>query len=250
MYGGRQFIGKIIHCNNCDFRYVQTPTPGDNYYTNADHSGYSSLADARLRYFSELKVSLRKRGITLSDEASMLDLGAGDGDWLAAWPEVRHRSATEMQPTLIQRMNDKGIFTSPGLESFEHSHFNLISAFDFLEHVEDPNPLIQSMHDRLIVGGNIIIGVPDMGKWVARLFGTRYYLYCPMHYSYFTEKSLSMLLSKYFRQVEILPSPPMRTSLNGVTKWVLPKLQNAALDKVLLPLGYRASLIAIARKLS
>lgn len=250
MYGGRQFIGQIIHCNNCGFRYVQSPTPGDNYYTDADHSGYSSLANARLRYFSELKVALHKRGLTLSDGASMIDLGAGDGDWLAAWPEVRRRYATEMQPTMIRRMNERGISTAPALESFAGKSFELISAFDFLEHVEDPNQLLQRMHDRLVDGGAIAIGVPDMGKWVARLFGTRYYLYCPMHYSYFTEKSLRWLLSKYFPQVEVFPSPPMRTSLNGVAKWVLPKIQNAALDKLWLPVGYRASLIAIARKSS
>jgi SAM-dependent methyltransferase len=249
MYGGRNFIGQIIHCNNCSFRYIEIPTPGNNYYTDADHSGYSSLANARLRYFLDLRTALCQRGITLSNEASMLDLGAGDGDWLSAWPEVRHRCATEMQPALLKRMNEKGIVTASGLEGFANSHFDLISAFDFLEHIEDPNPLLQRLQDRLVDGGTLIIGVPDMGKWMARLFGTRYYLYCPMHYSYFTKKSLTMLLRKYFSKIEVFPSPPMRTSLNGLTKWIFPKLQNTVFDKIWLPVGYRASLIAIARKL-
>ncbi len=248
MYGGRQFIEKIIQCDDCGFRYIQTPKIRDDFYAQADNSSYSSLKNARLRYFLELKTALQMRGLILPDEANILDVGAGEGDWLTMWPEVRHKYATEMQPILIRRMKERGIITMPTLDNLKDTRCHLISAFDFLEHVEDPNQLLQLIHDRLVAGGTIVIGVPDMGKWVARLFGTRYYLYCPMHYSYFTAKSLHLLLSKYFSHIDIFPSPPMRTTLNGMIKWVFPKLQRATLDKIWLPLGYRASLIAIARK--
>ena len=250
MYGGREFIDEIIHCNCCGFRFVQPPTPGLDYYAQVNHSGYSSLTNARLQYFAEIKSAMFKRGFLPLNKTVMLDLGAGEGDWLATWPEVHYKYATEVQPALVNRMKERGIFTAPGLEIFPRKHFNLVSAFDFLEHVEDPNTLIRQMHDLLMADGTAIFGVPDMGKWTSHIFGTRYYLYCPMHYSYFTKKSLNMLLSKYFDQIEIFTSPPMRTSLNGVAKWTFPKLQNKAFDKIWLPFGYRASLIAIARKKS
>ena len=248
MYGGRQFIGKILQCEACGYRHVQAPTIGDGFYAHADVSCYNSLARARIRYFSELKVALCQRGFILQDGARMLDLGAGEGDWLAAWPEVKSRYATEMHPTLIRSMNERGINTVPSLDRLANMEFHLISAFDFLEHVEDPNRLLQHIHRRMVDGGAVVIGVPNMGKWAARLLGTRYYLYCPMHYSYFTEKALRALLGRHFSQVDIFLSPPMHTTLSGVAKWILPKLQNAVLDKIWLPMGYRASLIAIARK--
>ncbi len=248
MYGGRRFIDRINECQDCGFRFVQRPTPGDEYYANADHSDYRSLGAARMRYFAEVKAELQKRRLARSGNESMLDLGAGDGDWLAVWPEIRFRYGTEMHPTLIQRMRERGISSTSALESLVDQRFELISAFDFLEHVEEPEQLLQWMRDRLVDGGSVIIGVPDMGKWAARLFGTRYYLYCPMHYSYFTGNSLRLLLSRYFSQVQIFRSPPMRTTLNAVAKWIFPRLQNAALDKAWLPMGYCASLIAVAQK--
>lgn len=248
MYGGRQFIDRINECRNCEFRFVQTPTPGDEYYANADHSDYRALGAARVRYFAKVKSELQKRGLVLRGNESVLDVGAGDGDWLAVWPEIRVRYGTEMHPSLIQRMRERGISSVSVLDSLADQRFELISAFDFLEHVEEPGQLLQWMRDRLADSGSVVIGVPDMGKWAAQLFGTRYYLYCPMHYSYFTRNSLRLLLGRYFSRVRIFRSPPMRTTLNAVAKWVLPTVQNAALDKLWLPIGYRASLIAVAQK--
>lgn len=248
MYGGRRFIGAILECAGCGFRFVQSPTPGDAYYAGADHSTYSALSPARQRYFAELKASLQRRGLSLREGASMIDLGAGEGDWLAAWPEVRSRYATERQPTLIRRMNDRGIATVESLDQVGGRRFDLVSAFDFLEHVEDPDALLRGISAHMAEGATLVIGVPDMGKWAARLFGTRYYLVCPMHYSYFTRKSLRALLRKHFTQVDVFASPPMRTTLAGVAKWVAPRLRHAALDRLWLPVGYRASLVATARK--
>lgn len=79
MYGGRQFIDQINECERCGFRYVQTPLHGESHYVAADHSGYSSLASARQRYFRELKALLLRRGVVLGKGRSMLDLGAGAG---------------------------------------------------------------------------------------------------------------------------------------------------------------------------
>lgn len=248
MYGGRQFIKQIIHCNNCGYRSITWPTQGDEFYTDADRSDYTSLTSARKRYFLEMKKSLYHFSENFNRISSMMDLGAGDGDWLSTWPEVPLRYATEKQPKMIEKMNARGIFTSPSLEACANIEFDLISAFDFLEHVEDPKKLLQSVYERLAVGGSVVIGVPNMGKWLARLLGTRYYLYCPMHYSYFTEKSLRCLLGQFFSQVEIFKSPAMHTNLNGVAKWLFPQLQNSLFDKIWLPLGYSASLIAISQK--
>ncbi len=248
MFGGRKFIDQIINCNNCNFRYIQTPTDGKKFYINSDYNIYSALVDMRLRYFLKIKVALNNRGIILTNQAHMLDIGAGEGDWLATWPEIQNRNATEIQPVLRKKIRQKGIYTKANLDFFENNRFDFISAFDFLEHIEDPNFLLKRVNDLLAKKGIVVIGVPDMQKWVARLLGTRYYLYCPMHYSYFTEKSLRMLLNKYFCQIEIFSSPTMYTSINGAIKWLTPKLQISWLNNVSLPIGYSASLIAIARK--
>jgi len=249
MFGGRRFFDRVMGCRTCGFRYLEPIVAGDCFYHEADHAEYHALSDARLRYFSEVKVAIQKRGYNLSQNARVLDLGAGEGDWLTAWPEIAGRYATEMQPEFILHMQAQGISVQSTIENTTEN-FDMISAFDFLEHVANPKPLLQQINSKLSLGGMLVIGVPDMGKLLARLLGTRYYLYCPMHYSYFTRNSLHKLLSQYFTQVDIFESPPMRATLKAVAKWVLPNLQHPALGHVWLPVGYRASLIALARKSS
>lgn len=245
MFGGRRFFDRVMGCNSCNFRYLEPIILGDTYYRTADHSCYHSLSEARLRYFSEIKTEIHKRGHHFTANAEILDIGAGEGDWLSIWSEIKLRYATEILSDFVDRMKEKGISLLSTLDK-TNEQFDMISAFDFLEHVENPDHFLQKISTKLKDNGILIIGVPDMGKFLARLFGTRYYLYCPMHYSYFTQHSLRLLLSKYFKNVEIFASPPMYCTLNTVAKWIFPQLQSPMLNNLWLPFGYSASLIAIA----
>ena len=246
MFGGRRFFDRVMECKACGFRYLEPITLGEKYYRMADHSEYHLLSSARLRYFSKIKKALHNRGYNFASNTQILDIGAGAGDWLSIWPEVKRRYATELLSEFIHHMKTQGITLLSNLGT-TNEQFNMITAFDFLEHVENPNYLLQTISNRLNDKGIAVFGVPNMGKFLARLLGTKYYLYCPMHYSYFTQNSLNKLLSKYFKKVEIFASPPMYCTLNTVMKWVCPKLQFPVLNNMWLPFGYGASLIAIAK---
>jgi SAM-dependent methyltransferase len=247
MFGNRRFFGQVMECKTCGFRYLEPIILGDNFYHIADHSEYRALRAARLHYFSKIKAIIHKRGHYLTSDAKILDIGAGEGDWLSIWSEIKKRYGTELFPNFISRMKARGISVLPTLDNTT-KQFDMITAFDFLEHVENPNHLLQMINARLNPDGMLIVGVPNMGKFLARLFGTKYYLYCPMHFSYFTRNSLNKLLSRYFKKVDIFVSPPMYCTLNSVLKWVFPKLQFHILNHVWLPFGYSASLIAIAKE--
>lgn len=246
MHGSRKFIEKIIQCIECKFAFIDTPIPGDGFYTTVNSEEYSSLAPARLKYFTNIKSDLLRRNIILDSKSSILDMGAGQGDWLALWPEVPSRCATEIQPSYIKKMQSNGIKVIQNLDETKIL-YEMITAFDYLEHVLDPSELIKCLASKISPSGALVIGVPNMGNWLARFFGTRYYLYCPMHYSYFTHTSLLKILSPHFRSVEIFPSPPMFATINAATKWIAPKLSHQSLNNIWLPIGYSASLIAIAK---
>jgi hypothetical protein len=89
-----------------------------------------------------------------------------------------------------------------------------------------------------------------MGKFIASLLRQRYYLYSPMHLSYFTEDSLRSLLMRIFPEacmINIFPSPAMKADLRTLVKWLrLPLAIHSKLN-IQIPFGYSASLIAIVR---
>jgi SAM-dependent methyltransferase len=246
MFGGREFVERIVVCATCGFRFLDPIVAGGPFYECANVTEYLRLQPARRRYFAQVRSQVVAAGLRLPDGACIADVAAGAGDWLDQWPGTRPH-ATETHADLTAGMRARSIAVATRLSDFA-TRFALISAFDYLEHVADPGDLIAEMLDHLVPGGYLVLGVPNMGKWPARLLGTRYYLYCPMHYSGFTRTALSALLRRHSRgALQVMASPPMKATLAAVCKWVAPALNHAILEKVWLPVGYSASLIAILR---
>lgn len=245
-YGGKDYIPRIICCRECGYRFIdQINADATRFYREAEAGDYRHLTLQRRKYFSAVKRQIEQHGVNLPPMPLILDLGAASGEWLAFWKGSAKLYATETNPNHINTLEDNGIIVSLDVSEFDNK-FDLISAFDFLEHVPDPRNTIISMMARLNPGGYLVIGVPDMGKWAARLLGVRYYLYCPMHVSYFTSSSLSVLLKKLTgNNPHVFESPPMYTSLSGAVKWIMPPtIWSSVFDNILIPIGYRASLIA------
>ena len=244
-YGGKDYIPRIIRCSECGYSFIDPMDPdAERYYREADTGDYRTLAPQRREYFSAVKHQLEQHGVILPSEPSILDLGAASGEWLSLWQGSAKLYATEANSEHIDTLQKNNVIVSLNADEF-HNKFDLISAFDFLEHVPDPYRTIMSLMALLNPGGYLVFGVPDMGKFVIRLFGFRYYLYCPMHISYFTAGSLNLLLRRSTKGTpQIFKSPPMSTSLSGALKWVMPKVRLSVFDKIVIPIGYRASLIA------
>jgi SAM-dependent methyltransferase len=193
---------------------------------------------------------LEKRlSIKLSTPSNILDIGCASGDWLQLWEESASLYGTELSPVFHEELANKGIqVVHP--EIIEFKKYDLISMFDYLEHVECPEAELSRAYRNLKMGGYLVIGVPDMGKWQARLFGIKYYLYCPMHFSYFNRISLEKITSKIFlkKSISIFQSPPMKTNINGILKWLGFNHPLSYWSSINFPLGYSASLILVARK--
>lgn len=201
-------------------------------------------------YFEDLKNEMIERfnPIFPADSAA-LDLGCGDGLWLQLWRTRMKLFGTEASENFKEILADKEI-TILRDEDLQPEKYDIVSMFDFLEHVESPDNFVTHKWRLVKSGGYLIIGVPDMGKISARILGARYYLVCPMHYSYFDSFSLGNLLRKTCPNgnIAIYPSPSLKTDLSGMLKWLgykrpLPKVMN-----IQLPLGYTASIIAVVKK--
>lgn len=242
-YGGRNLLGPVFRCRSCGFHFRDHLTAeADALYAAAPPQDYFALEDQRLAYFAKIRARLAR---IPEPGTRLLDFGSASGAWLYQWPGAAHRVGIEINPAFRQIAAERGIETlstpPPGMR------FDIVSAFDFVEHLPDPRGFLQSLESLCAPGATIILGVPDMGKWLARLLGLRYYLYCPMHYNYFTATALEALIRRALPSaaIRIAPSPKMYATFGGAAKWLPGPQLPRALRRLPLPAGYAASLIAV-----
>src|SRR6266540_1413936 len=103
----------------------------------------------------------------------VLDLGCSDGA-LAAELRVHGHKVTgvdvEEHPGVRDRLD---AFVRADLEDGVPAQigdgFDVIVAADVLEHVREPEPLLEDLTDRLAPGGSIVACVPNFGHWYPRL---------------------------------------------------------------------------------
>ena len=247
-FGSRKFIHSIYRCCDCGYRFINNLTAdAEKYYCQQEAGHYINKSIYRQRYFRELKNRLEKqRGFVPLSGFSMLDLGCADGEWLLLWQKNADLFGTEISPEFCTVLKKRGIkIVSPPFDR----RFDVITMFDYLEHVPDPLAELHAMSRLLNKGGYLILSVPDMGKIIAKLLGIRYYLFCPMHFSYFDRQSLGKLLDRAYPQGEavLFRSPAMKFDLKMLFNWLrishlLPRSANLPM-----PIGYSASLVAMVR---
>jgi len=248
-YGKNSFLGPVSKCENCHFHFLENPSEhADKFYKSADISDYMNSENPRQDYFKKVKKDIEIMFPEISDVSNIVDFGCASGSWLAQWDQRYTRIGVEVNEDFREVLESKDIRMENSLEGVDLKTSSIISAFDFVEHVEDPRGFLEYLASGKNQASNFyVFGVPDMGRLAAKYLGTNYYLYCPMHFNYFDRISLGKLCVRVFpdHDVKIINSPIMYTNIDGILKWVLPKLNVGKLGAIPIPIGYRSNIIAI-----
>jgi 2-polyprenyl-3-methyl-5-hydroxy-6-metoxy-1,4-benzoquinol methylase len=73
--------------------------------------------------------------------------------------------------------------------------FDVITAFDLVEHVPDPLAFLQTCRERLMPGGVVALSTPDTGHFLRFLMGSRWPMLQPMqHLHLFSGRALTQCL--------------------------------------------------------
>ena len=153
----------------------------------------------------------------LDGAANVLDVGCGSGSFLARarerWPDCSGRglelsgeaaAAGRAQGLDIEVMSlEEHNRRSPG-------EFDVVTAFQVLEHVPEPRPFLDGLVEAVRPGGTIVIGVPDNDGYLAETRGLLSYpLNMPPHHMGLWRESslagLSRLLPLDLIQIEKEP---------------------------------------------
>ena len=167
-----------------------------NYYS-FNTEGYNLLF--KIKFFLDSRRFRKLRGYFASRDLQMLDIGGGIGKLSSlvvnALPHLTIRS------TIVDLDQEAGkIASSQGhnyiRSTFQDAHFefkfDLILAFNILEHVADPTAFLDKVYSSLNPGGLCLIQTPNFDSLDAKLFRNRYWggLHAPRHFVLFDEESL------------------------------------------------------------
>jgi 2-polyprenyl-3-methyl-5-hydroxy-6-metoxy-1,4-benzoquinol methylase len=160
----------------------------DEYYLD---EGTDDAARAKLQFVTRF---CRERDKTL------LDVGASFGHFLAVARDHFRVTGIEISRHAVQWSVDHFAVDSRIASLYElpadlPKAFDAITAWDVIEHVEDPRGALAVVRDRLVSGGWLFLSTPDAGSLMARVLGRHWYYQDPIqHIHLFSRANLHRLL--------------------------------------------------------
>jgi SAM-dependent methyltransferase len=151
------------------------PAYPDDYFGNEEEK-FRGTAGGIRRYWHE-KRSAHLRSVVGVGATSLYDIGCGDGLFLKSAMghgfsvgglEPKYKAREQAQKKIGCEI-DKEPFASSRGEGFD-----VVTAWQVIEHVEKPGELIEAVHKNLKQGGIFAVSTVNLDSWQSRLFGTNW----------------------------------------------------------------------------
>jgi SAM-dependent methyltransferase len=155
---------------------------------------------------------------------TLLDLGCGDGSFL--FLAGRHGwdcTGIEVNPAAVDAARAAGLNVLLGdLASapLGPTKFDVVRLWHVLEHVPEPVELLGQVRARLRPDGVLVVGVPDFGSPVRRVFGPRWSgLQLPYHLHHFDRSTLRRTLEAAGFEIVRLRNRSVGTAFSSLAAW-------------------------------
>ncbi|UTI64139.1 class I SAM-dependent methyltransferase [Paraconexibacter antarcticus] len=204
----------LARCDACGTAVTLDPVPDDrdvhetgDYATAAPRG--AGLAAPLLRVFDRRRLGLVRAAVPPGGAVRLVDAGAGRGRFVALARASGYPAASGVEPTArgvdvararhgleLERATIAAATVPPGSA-------DAVTLWHVLEHVDDPGGTLDVLHAWLRPGGALVVGVPNLASWQARLGGRRWYhLDLPRHRTHFTARGLRALLDAHGFEAE------------------------------------------------
>jgi SAM-dependent methyltransferase len=272
----------VRRCTDCGLVFV-TPRMGDDdlkrevygdSYWKSDkprEHGYADYTDDEPLY---LKTFQRRRALVekhCPQRGRVLDIGCAAGYFLRVMQqEAWDTRGIELSPSIAaearSHLGPKNVWIGTlddlpdDTEGFEPASFDLVTMWDVLEHVPNPQALLRQAHAMLRPGGTLILETQNVDSRFANLLGRRWHHYKHQEHLYhFNPSTLQQLLAQGgFEVVVNTPSyggkyvsfsfiAERAARLHGVVSFLLKPM--ALLKNANLYLNFRDEMVVVARPL-
>lgn len=172
----------LVRCTNCELRFhIKIPVdPNDIYqasnytlYTKEDKKeGFDENFEYRRERFGRERIRLLEKYCGDLSNKTLLDIGCGNGYFLSVAKEVcKHCVGSELSARLREFTQEKTgvtVYDEP-LEDFPERGFDIITAFDVIEHISTPVLFMQTTTNLLNPGGYVLLYTPNFDSFSIRV---------------------------------------------------------------------------------
>ena len=196
----------LVKCGKCSFVFAQKiPTTQEliDYYDGYGRNDY--LSPITIKRYHELLDQMEKYRKT----NRILDVGCGIGYFLEVAKERGWEvHGTEYTDKALEICRSKGIEMQEGKldpSKFDNESFDIITSFEVLEHINNPQEEVTNFNRLLRPGGLIYLTTPNFNSLLRHRLKERYNVIAyPEHLSYYTPKTLkNLFLSQGFKTLQI-----------------------------------------------
>jgi 2-polyprenyl-3-methyl-5-hydroxy-6-metoxy-1,4-benzoquinol methylase len=199
----------LLKCENCAFVFmdrIPTEKELDEHYAKYDYSTEVSLSPITKQRYQDLLNEFEAYRKT----NRILDVGCGRGGYLL---EAKKRGwevyGTEFSDEAIQMSEGRGIQMeqgSLGEQSFKGIDFDVITSFEVIEHINNPQEEVRHIHRLLRKGGLFYCTTPNFNAYLRYQLKDSYnVINYPEHLSYYSKKTLKRLfISQEFKPIKLL----------------------------------------------
>jgi 2-polyprenyl-3-methyl-5-hydroxy-6-metoxy-1,4-benzoquinol methylase len=180
-------------CRGCDTVF-QYPLPSaeemiryaDTQYREGVYRDYVRAREMKHQHF---RARLGEFTTRFPPPGRLLDLGCSCGYFLdvalergydAYGVEFSEEAIAAAQPATRQRIRRANVNDAGG----DHPHeYDVVTAFDIIEHVEDPIAFLVEIAGMLVPGGGVVLSTPDTGHGLRYVMGARWPMLQPMQHT-------------------------------------------------------------------
>lgn len=209
-------IFELTRCKKCGHRELRSEFNEEeirrlytDFYPRAtfdlnDHKPYSECLGLRAWLDGSSAFSFRwvPKGVRV------LDIGCGFGETLG-YHKMRGCDVWGVEADVnIKKVADKfgykvhvGVF-DPGL--YERDFFDFVTLDQVIEHMKDPLAVLQGAARVLKPDGRIIIAMPNIEGWGAKVFGSKWvHWHAPYHLHFFSSRSMESIARNAGLEIEL-----------------------------------------------
>jgi len=190
-----------------DFDDLSKYYESDAYISHTDSTkGLMAFLYQQVKGYSlRKKVSIIKK--LNSGTGSLLDIGAGTGDFLKS-AQKKGWKISGVEPSEKARgiATEKKISLKESIDAVKGQKFDVVTLWHVLEHLPNLEAYIQKIESMVADGGTLIIAVPNFNSEDAIHYQDFWAAYdVPRHLWHFSQNSMRSIFSSEFKLVKTLP---------------------------------------------
>ena len=200
---------KIVKCKSCDLIYV-SPTFDYNHYINLyKKNEYQKITkklsekshNYRRKRFGRERIKILKKFFNRDKTPTVLDIGCATGFFIEEAKKIGWKTlGLELNPSAVSFAKKRGLNVKniDFLKTKFDQKFDIICAFDVLEHLIDPKKIIKKAYKYLKKGGLLFVYVPNWQSASRLLLGEEnaHFIWPTHHLTYFTPNTLKNFFEK------------------------------------------------------